>query len=366
MVSECTLRLLMHLGPLVKFDASCESELAGLVWSSRKPMPSAGGHGVVSSHYRNCLRVADAPAQSSLAGPAPTPDHPSLAVETAASSRWTSHRLDSQLENQTFDATRGRAFPSVEEDAGHSALAMELPLPAAASSEPAARPLPQHVSAHGTLTSSGPATSWWSVSAWQSTRRESEGHMERFLRLRGFMSAKESNSATGESAGFATASAGVVSEPGALAISPALETTFVLRLFTPSPAILPTFFAGIFVLEIGGALDIYDGIGNVYASPESDAALALLALFFFVGLARFVLSNLQSWNRKGYCTRCEKGSRACRWRTGPRSRDNIVLLLSWTVVIAALTVQVWFRGGRWWWGVFVLSVNTVNKTLPCL
>lgn len=318
----------------MKTGAGQESELVGLVWSSRRPMPSTGGHGVVSSYYRTCLRFADVSAQAppALASFAPIQEGTLPPVKMAVSSQWAAHVAEAHHEDRVpIHVPSGIHFEAYISPPG----IRPIPADACLSIEQDTALLPPQSIAQKPPQSRRTSSVWaWSCLP---TRELSDDHIERFLRLRGGFSATSSvneDSASLDSADASGATAHIF-------FASASESTFVKRMFAPSSAILPAFFAGIFVLEIGGALDIYDGIAAVFASsPETDTSLALLVLLFFVGIARFVCTSLPQWTRRGTCTQFGKIFSACRWSTGPQSKDNAVILLSWTLVIAALTAQV--------------------------
>ena len=297
-------------------------------------MPSAGGHGVVSSYYRTCLRFADVPPQAprTLSSFAPIQEGTSPTVKIAVSSQWAAHAAEVRESHAPLPVPAG-----IHHEADRSPLGSRPShADACLSIEQITALLPPPSIAHKAPLSRRTMTCVWGWTC-QPTRQVSDDHMGRFLRLRGIFSVTSSTNK--DSASLDSAEAAIAS--GTTALTSASESTFVKRMFAPSSAILPAFFAGIFILEIGGALDIYDGIGAVFtSSPETDTSLALLALLFVVGIARFVSTSVPNWARRGTCTRHGKGFGACRWRTGPRSQDNAVLLLSWTVVIAALTAQV--------------------------
>ena len=301
MVSECTLRLFMHLGSFVKLEACRDSEHAGLIWSSRKPMPSDGGHGVVSTYYRNCLRFADAPVHAprvrNSLPVAPIQEALQFAVKLPVSNELPLSHAPADDET------------SFERD-------MRLTIPEACPApEPEAVLHPLQLITQESLLSKRAAT----VVRQQPGRQARDRHMDQFLQRRGFISDRVLSQA---SAGFV----GAVDEfSTTLGQSAASESIDAVHMFTPSTAILPMFFAGIFVLEIGGTIDIYDGVGSMFASTASGISLAIIIFLFLIGVFRYVLGLL---------------FRACNRHPCPLNHDNALLLLSWTALIVTLTAQV--------------------------
>jgi hypothetical protein len=186
----------------------------------------------------------------------------------------------------------------------------------------------------------------WSWSALFSNR-DSGDYLDWFLRLRGF-SVAESEGFDSRTLPLAPIlapeiSASTMQDNKAAAAS---ESAIKLELLTPAPAILATFFAGIFVLEFGGALDIYSDFPSLFASPETDASLAIILTLFAVALVRFAWL---SWRERANVDVRRKTISVLRDRQrlawNARHWDNIFIVVSWTLLIASLTVQVYILRG---------------------
>lgn len=358
LISECSLRVLESIEPMRKSGPGSESVLAGFVWGSRQPMPSTG-RGIVSSCYRNCLRVykpSNAPsaeAPDSLTLPevvahASTPSRPER--NSISSSRWAEHVAGAD------DALGVDGIPPV-------------PVTSCATSSGAIRPTPiegvpieiastngdstvvrvvvpssrYHQRADATI--SAKSASRWSWSALFSDRGSGD-YLDRFLRLRGFSVAR-SEEVDARTLPLAPSPAPEISASAMQAnkrTAAASATAIKLELLTPAPAILATFFAGIFVLEFGGALDIYSDVASLFASPETDASLAIILTLFSVALVRFALL---SWRERANVDARRQASRTkvydrplLAWKA--RHADNVFIVVSWTLLVAALTVQARF------------------------
>lgn len=357
LISECSLRVLESQGPVTKSNSGQENILAGFVWGSRQPMPSTG-RGIVSAYYRNCLRTCSPSAHSADGAPSslqsvnaqstadranitPPPERHSVSL-----SRWAAHlegadeggaaaSIASPVSNrQSTTSPTSRSNPSDDARVGIAAPSDTTAIRVADS--PSAIHPGGHQAAPAIKITVRNFLAFFS-------ERNSGDFIDRFLRIRGFSVAKSD----GESVQPVSHSRILAPEDRVSAVTddgtPDLESVLKLELLTPSSAILATFFAGIFVLEFGGALDIYADFGSLFGAPETDASLAVILLLFVVAMVRFAMIS-------GHNFTCShrvpangvQDRRPFVWRAGPHSWDNIVVVVSWTLLVGALTAQVQF------------------------
>jgi hypothetical protein len=319
-------------------------------------MPSAGGHGVISSYYRNCVAVASGHLETTTSGVHacnPTAALPSTTV------------LPEPVLNSLAEYA-----PTVS---GHvsgvhvGANVTHQDVKEATSPEVAVSAALLDVTMMMNPTATPDQSESWSLGSIKRApfsflrRAAPVADVNRFMQLRGFLLTSvpffsEHTDVDGDSR------TGHISCMKRLFLlfyggQARYRRAFVLSLLTPSPIVLPVFYAGIFVVEIAANVDLYPD-GSFLSVPETLTTLIVLLVLFLFGCVRVLASRFMpqctchkepSVPVSGTDATVNDGDFSSEQRCllhrhcGPFFWDSVAVVLSWSLLLIALAVQAVYR-----------------------